>query len=171
MSNLVDYLPGENPAWLRGLGRRLATWRHAAGAPAAGEAPALAEGDQGASASILIVELGGWRSGALPDRLQKAGYRTRVVRGVPAALESHRREPVALCIVGGRVDFAACRTLHETLSAPVLAFVIYGDVEQAVTLLDAGADDCQASTISPQEVLARIRSLLQNHAVPLAGRP
>jgi len=119
VSNLVDHIPGGSLAWLQELGRRLATRRHMPDSDGNGVAPITAARDQGTSERILIVELGGWRCGALPGRLAKAGYQARIVRGVPAALDSRRQEPVSLCIVGGSVDSAACHTLRQALSAPV----------------------------------------------------
>jgi len=136
-----------------------------------GAAPAIAERDPGASESILIVELGGWRCGALPAQLAKAGYQARVVQGVPAALDISAQEPISLCIVGGDIDFAACHTLRQALSAPVLALLTYSTEEQTLAILDAGADDCQASTISHEELVARIRTILRHHAAGSAPRP
>jgi len=73
--------------------------------------------------------------------------------------------------VGGDIDFAACHTLRQALSAPVLALLAYSTEEQTLAILDAGADDCQASTISHEELLARIRALLRHHAAPPAPGP
>ena len=109
---------------------------------------------------ILIVEVGPWLCGTLPNVLQQAGYAPQVALGVPAALERLRQTQVSLCLVGGAVDCGIINTLRQVSQARVLALIPNAQPEQALASLEAGADDCQLSSISRDEVVARIRAAL-----------
>ena len=114
---------------------------------------------------ILIVEVGSWRCGTLPNLLLKAGYAPQLALGVPAALERLRQTPVSLCLVGGAVDCGAINTLRQVSQARVLALIPNAQAEHALASLEAGADDCQVSSISRDEVVARIHTLLRPSSV------
>jgi len=120
---------------------------------------------------ILIVEVGSWRCGTLPNLLLKAGYVPQLALGVPAALERLRQTPVSLCLVGGAVDCGAINTLRQVSQARFLALIPNAQAEQALASLEAGADDCQLSSISRDEVVARIRALLRPAAAPRETEP
>jgi DNA-binding response OmpR family regulator len=162
VSRLVASLPEGDPAVLYGLRRRLAHWMHGPHSLPSHEVQAPVENCGGVRESILIVELGGWRCGGLCVQLEQAGFLARVVHGVAPAIQSCTQQPVSLCIVGGALDVAGCDALHQARPMPVLALIADANSDLAWSLLEAGADDCQASSISQAEVVARVRMLLRH---------
>lgn len=149
-------------SWPHWLGRLLAGWRHRPGtAPGNTQEPA-AEPEIKATEAILIIEIGAWRAGLLPRRLEQAGYTARVAQGVPAGLECLGQAPTPLVIVGGSRDPTIYRSLRRVSPAYILALVPDVTSDELTTVLDAGADDCQSSVISQAETVARAHALLRH---------
>jgi hypothetical protein len=74
--------------------------------------------------------------------------------------------------VGGEVECSAYHTLHEACGAGVLALVPSDSTSCASDILQAGADDCQVTSISQPEVAAMFRVILRNAvSVGVPARP
>jgi PleD family two-component response regulator len=151
-------------AWA-GLLRRLTGQpggQHTALPPKA-EAPApalqLASGDQGL---VLLFQIPGARCAALPAALAAAGYDVQVAQSLPAAASSLERRPPALVIIDGDVEQAAYRTLRGAGAFPILALIPQPTDEQVLAAFEVGVDDCQASGISRDELMARIHNMLRS---------
>lgn len=110
---------------------------------------------------LMIVEL-------LTLRLQKQGYDVRV------ALDGEKAYTVAaefnphliLCdVVMPKVDgLTFCRQMRaEKKEVPFLFLTAKGQPGEKVEVLSAGADDYLVKPFDPQELAARIQSILRRH--------
>jgi len=150
-------------AWaepLRRLTCRLVRRRSALPREAETHTPAmqLAMGDQ---SPILLVQVTGARCAALAEALTAAGYDIQVAQGLPAAMTSLARRPPALVVVAGDAEQAAYQTLREAGAFPILALIPQPTDEQVLAAFEVGVDDCQASGISKDELVARIHNMLR----------
>lgn len=127
----------------------------------------LASGGQGA---ILLVQVAGARCAALAEALAAAGYDVQIAHGLPAAVASLAQRPPALVVVAGDAEQAAYQTLREAGAFPILAFIPQPTDEQVLAAFEVGVDDCQASGISKDELVARIHNMLRSaDRQPAAG--
>jgi CheY-like chemotaxis protein len=110
---------------------------------------------------VLIVEMGGWSCGSLPQRLGQFGHETQVVRGRKAALEVLERQVPVLLIVGGAADLDLYHALRQASPAPILALAPQGNAGQAVVAFAAGVDQYQAGPISSSEAAMWARAMLR----------
>jgi signal transduction histidine kinase/DNA-binding response OmpR family regulator len=123
--------------------------------------------------TILVVDDDKMIAGFLNDLLSGAGYCVRLVHNGQEALDrlaSPERDEIDLVLLDvmlPEVDgYTVCRRLRaEPSTARLLIIMVTGrDKPTEKTLgLDLGADDYLAKPFDPQELLARVRSMLRLH--------
>ncbi len=111
--------------------------------------------------ALLLVMLDSDPCGPLLRALEQSGYAVRPCCGLPPAMESLRRERAGLIILTGLGPAAPCRALRCLTSAPILALLTGGGEPEMLAALEAGADDCQLTSIGQSEALGRVRALLR----------
>jgi PleD family two-component response regulator len=149
------------------LVRRRGALSRASGTPAS--ALPLSSGDRGA---ILLVQVAGARCAALADALAAAGYDVQIPQGLPAAVASLERRLPALVVVDGHAEQDTYWTLRQVGGFPILALISQPTDEQVLAAFAVGVDDCQASGISKDELVARIHNILRSAGrQPAAGVP
>jgi DNA-binding response OmpR family regulator len=124
-----------------------------------------------AAGRVLIVQVGGWTCGSLPQRLGQFGHETQVVRGRETALEVLEHQGPALLIVGGAADLDLYRALRQASPAPILALVPQGNARRAVVAFAAGVDQYQAGPISNNEAAMWARAMLRRATWPAPVPP
>ena len=123
--------------------------------------------------TILVVDDDKMIAGFLNDLLSEAGYNVRMVHNGQDALDrlaSPERDEIDLVLLDvmlPEVDgYTVCRRLRAApATARLLIIMVTGrDKPTEKTLgLDLGADDYIAKPFDPQELLARVRSMLRLH--------
>ncbi|MDF1552661.1 MAG: response regulator [Deferrisomatales bacterium] len=120
-----------------------------------------------ARAKILVVDDNPDNVELLTKRLVAGGYRTCEAYDGEQALEAVAREEpdlVILDVMMPKLDgFEVCHRLktdERTRQLPVLLLTAKREVPDKVRGLDTGADDYVTKPFNPQELMARVRSLL-----------
>jgi signal transduction histidine kinase len=120
-----------------------------------------------ARAKILVVDDNADNVELLTKRLEAGGYRTCEAYDGEQALEVVAREEpdlVILDVMMPKLDgFEVCHRLktdERTRQLPVLLLTAKREVPDKVRGLDTGADDYVTKPFNPQELMARVRSLL-----------
>lgn len=128
-------------------------------------------------ARVMIVEDDPVMGESLIQRLNLEGYDTDWQKtGSEALAALHDRRPdILLCDVclpdmtGEEIFRAASPRLG---SAPVLFITAYGEIDQAVRLMCAGASDYLTKPFAMHDLLDRVEHLLQRHSPPSTnGKP
>src|SRR5881275_1664168 len=114
---------------------------------------------------VLVVEDDAEIGGALRRSLRLEGYDVRLAEdGVAALEESALFEPDAVVLDLGlpRLDgIDVCQRLRDSSDVPILMLTARDGVDARVTGLDSGADDYLVKPFDRQELLARLRALLE----------
>ena len=118
-------------------------------------------------AKILVVDDNADNVELLTKRLVAGGYRTCEAYDGEQALEAVAREEpdlVILDVMMPKLDgFEVCRRMkseERTRQVPVILLTAKREVPDKVRGLDTGADDYVTKPFNPQELMARVRSLL-----------
>jgi len=116
---------------------------------------------------ILVVDDNADNVELLAKRLKALGYRTcEAYDGEEALLRVAEEEPdlVILDVMMPKLDgFEVCQRLksdERTRSIPVIMLTAKREVPDKIRGLDTGADDYVTKPFNPQELMARVRSLL-----------
>lgn len=119
------------------------------------------------SPKILVVDDNPDNVELLAKRLAAAGYRTcEAYDGEEALVRVAEEEPdlVILDVMMPKLDgFEVCRRLktqEATRGIPVIMLTAKREVPDKIRGLDTGADDYVTKPFNPQELMARVRSLL-----------
>lgn len=124
---------------------------------------------------ILAIEDDYDISNLLKEYLTLEGFQVEAVRDGQLGLEralSGKHDFVILDIMLPGLDgFEILRQLREKSNVPVLILTICDDHVDRVRGLDMGADDYLNKPFNPQELLARINSILRRTATPVGQKP
>ncbi len=120
---------------------------------------------------ILVVEDDAALRETLAYNLNAEGYETLLAADGVVALETARRQPVALVILDvmlPRLDgldvLRQLRARPDTAGTPVLMLTARAEESDIVVGLELGADDYVTKPFSWNEVRARVRALLRRGA-------
>ena len=97
--------------------------------------------------TILVVRINEGVCDTVPQALSDSGYDVRIVEGLPHAQESLARQQPSLVIVCGPGIRRACVALRHITTAPILALLPVSTEAEIIAVLNAGADDCQATSM------------------------
>jgi OmpR family response regulator RpaB len=114
---------------------------------------------------ILIVDCEVEVRQTLKKRLTSRGYYVILALDGEEALslfEKEKPDLVILDIIIPKIDgYTVCSELRKKYNVPIIILTSRGDVSDRVMGLEFGADDYVTKPFSPQELEARIRSLLR----------
>jgi len=130
---------------------------------------------EAARAEVLVVDDEIQIRRLLGSVLEEAGYRVRIVETGQAALaEAAARPPDIIVLDLGLPDMPGVEVLRQLRKwnhAPVLILSVFGEENNKVAALDAGADDYLTKPFGENELLARLRALLRRMQPVDDGHP
>jgi DNA-binding response OmpR family regulator len=122
---------------------------------------------------ILVVDDDDKLISLLQLYLKREGFRVIAARDGAQALDlfdRHQPHFIILDVMLPRIDgISVCRRIRETSRVPILMLSAKVEEKDKVVGLQAGADDYVSKPFSPQELVARVRTILRR-AGPSAGR-
>ncbi len=116
---------------------------------------------------ILVIEDDETAAKWIEIYLKRAGYIPLLVRDGIRGLETARKEMPALIVLDlmlpGLGGMEICRILRKESDIPIIMLTARGAKSDRVKGLDGGADDYLVKPFDPDELIARIKSVLRRY--------
>ena len=100
----------------------------------------------------------------LPGHLYEIQFAANALEGLTHVSAYHPDMVLLNLTLPGLNGFELCRRIRESSTAPILALVARENAADHITALDLGADDCLSIPFAPEELRARVQTLLQQSA-------
>lgn len=122
------------------------------------------------SSVILVAENDARTRHAIVKSLRAASYEVIAATNGQEALHRFQAAAVDLVVLDSLLSqldgFQLCQLLREISDVPIIIATILGSSADRVTGLEMGANDYIVKPFSTQELIARIRAILQNSSEP-----
>ncbi len=122
------------------------------------------------SSVILVAENDARTRYAIVKSLRAASYEVIAATNGQEALHRFQAAAVDLVVLDSLLSqldgFQLCQLLREISDVPIIIATILGSSADRVTGLEMGANDYIVKPFSTQELIARIRAILQNSSEP-----
>ena len=127
------------------------------------------------AAHILVVEDDAILGGAVVQRLKLEEFEVTWAQSCAEALLAMKRRTPDFVLSDIVLPDGSGEDLYRKAqsflgSTPIVFATAFGEIDQAVRLMKAGADDYVTKPFDPRELLARIRSVLRRASAPAAVR-
>lgn len=120
---------------------------------------------------ILVIEDDETAAKWIEVYLKRAGYTPLVVNNGIRGLETARTKQPALIVLDlmlpGLDGMEICRILRKESDIPIIMLTARGSGRDRVRGLDGGADDYLVKPFDPDELIARIKSVLRRYEVKI----
>ena len=127
--------------------------------------------DNGAVATVLVVDDESIVRDVVVKYLRREGYRTLEAGDGDTALELVEREHPDLVVLDlmlpGTDGLAVCRRIRARSELPVIMLTARGEEADRIVGLELGADDYVTKPFSPRELAARVKTVLRRSASPV----
>ena len=124
-------------------------------------------------ATIMVVEDEPNIGALIRTYLERAGYKTLLVRSGEQALTELRRHPIKLVVLDiglpGIDGLEVCRRIGGQV--PVIMLTARDEERDRIAGLEEGADDYVSKPFSPRELTARVRAVLRRVDREAGGSP
>ena len=107
--------------------------------------------------------------------LEREGFQVSVAYDGKAALDSARRQPLALIVLDLMLPeisgWDVCRTLRKESDVPIIMLTARDETTDKIVGLELGADDYVTKPFDPKELVTRVRTVIRRSEGGMASKP
>jgi DNA-binding response OmpR family regulator len=117
--------------------------------------------------TVLVVDDDPAIAELMRDFLEADGFRVALAGDAPAAQAALAAQPVDCMLLDvmlpGQSGFELCRWVRQRRDLPILFLSAYGEDVNKIRGLGLGGDDYIVKSVTPAEVVARVRAVLRRY--------